>query len=635
MFDFIRTHSKAALFVLFLLVVPSFVLLGTGNEPLTAKSPVVATVDGQDIRQDEWDAAHEQEGRRLKAANPRLDAKLLDSPEAKYATLEKMVRERVLTAAVAKFKLGVSDQRLASELQQDPTIASLRRADGTLDMERYKQLAGSQGMTPEMFEAQVRSQLSVQQVLQGVAESGFAPRRVADQAIGAFFEKREVRMARFSPADYLAKVSPSEADLEAYYKDNAARFVTTEQARIEYVVLDMATVQRNVVPSEQDLKTYYEQNLAKLAGKDERRASHILLAAAKDAPAAERQKAKARAETLLAEVKKAPQKFAEIAKAQSQDPGSAAAGGDLDFFTRGAMVKPFEDAAFAMAKGEISGVVESDFGYHIIQLTDIKAVKQKSFEEMRPTLEAEFRKQAATSKYAEAAEAFTNAVYEQSDSLKGVADKLKLEVKTADAVSRQQAPGATGPLANANFLNAVLSADTVEKKRNTEAIEFGPSQLVSGRIVQHQPARTIPLAEVKTLVRELVAEKQANALAKKEGAEKLAAWRAKPDTAALAETQSVSREQVKLPPSLIRGVMRADVSQLPAWTGVDLGESGYAVVRVDKVVPRDAVDEARGGQERGQFSRWWTSAEGQAYFNLLKDKFKVKIKVAAPATGNA
>ena len=634
MFDFIRNHSKAALFVLFLLVVPSFILLGTGGDRLATKSPVVATVDGKDIHQNEWDAAHEQEGRRLKASNPRLDAKLLDTPEAKYATLEKMVRERVLAAAVAQAKLTVSDQRLASELQQDPTIASLRRADGSLDMERYKQLAGSLGMTPEMYEAQLRSQMSVQQVLQGVAESGFAPRRVADQTIAAFFEKREVRMARFNPSDYLAKVSPTEADLEAYYKDNAARFVTAEQARIEYLVLDMAAVQRNVVASEQDLKTYYEQNQAKLSGKEERRASHILLAAAKDAPAAERQKAKARAEALLAEVKKAPQKFAEIAKAQSQDPGSAAAGGDLDFVSRGAMVKPFEDAAFAMKKGDISGVVESDFGYHIIQLTDIKSPKSKSFEEMRPTLEAEFKKQAAASKYAEAAEAFTNAVYEQSDSLKAVAEKFKLEVKTAD-VGRQPAAGATGPLANANFLNAVLSADAVEKKRNTEAIEIGPNQLVSGRIVQHTPARTLPLAEVKTVVQELVAQKLANALAKKEGAEKLAAWQAKPDAANLTETQTVSREQVKLAPSLIRGVMRADVSQLPSWVGVDLGESGYAVVRVDKVVAREAVDEARSGQERGQYSRSWTSAEGQAYFNLLKERFKVKMKVAAPTAGRA
>jgi peptidyl-prolyl cis-trans isomerase D len=631
MFDFIRNHSKAVMIVLFMLIVPSFILLGTGNNPISEKSPVVATVDGKDLRQSEWDAAHDNEARRLRAANPTLDPKLLDSPEAKYATLQRMVRDRVLAAAAEKSKLLTSDQRLAQELQQNPTIAALRRADGTLDMERYKQFAGSQGMTPEMLEARVRTDLSLQMVGQGIAGSGFATRSVADQSLAAFFEKREVRIARFNTVDYLKKVTPTDAELEQFYKDNPALFLAPEQARIEYIVLDMEAVKKNLTVSDQDLKTYYEQNAAKLAGKEERRASHILLAAGKDAPAADRQKAKAKAEELLAQVKKAPQTFADVAKRNSQDPGSAVAGGDLDFFPRGAMVKPFEDAAFAMKKGDISDVVESDFGYHIIQLTDIKAPAAKSFEEMKPALEAEFKKQQATAKYAEAAEAFTNGVYEQADNLKAVADRLKLEVKTADKVLRKPQPGATGALANANFLNALFSPDSVEKKRNTEALEVGPNQLVSGRLVQYTPARTVALAEVKELVRERVVQRQANELARKDGMAKLAAWQAAPASAVLPEVQVVSREQAQqLPPPLIRGVLRTDATKLPVLTGIDLGAAGYAVVSVDKVLPKAAVDETRARQELVQYTRWWTAAESLAYYDVLKERFKVKFLAAAP-----
>ena len=221
-----------------------------------------------------------------------------------------------------------------------------------------------------------------------------------------------------------------------------------------------------------------------------------------DAPAADRAKAKAKADELLAALRKAPDSFAEAAKKNSQDPGSAPNGGDLDFFARGAMVKPFEEAAFALKKGEISNVVESEFGYHIIKLTDIKAPKQRSFDEMKAEIEADVKKQQAQKKFAESADAFTNGVFEQSDSLKPVADRLKLTIRTATNLTRQPAPGVTGVLANPKFLNAIFSPDSVEKKRNTEAVETASSQLVSGRITQYTPARTLPLAEVKERVRE-------------------------------------------------------------------------------------------------------------------------------------
>ena len=260
---------------------------------------------------------------------------------------------------------------------------------------------------------------------------------------------------------------------------NPQQFQASESVNIEYAVLDIDTISKSLTISEQDLKSYYDQNVARLSGKEERRASHILITAAKDAPAAERDKAKARAQELLADVRKAPAEFADLAKKNSQDPGSAPSGGDLDFFARGAMVKPFEDAAFAMKKGDISDVVESDFGYHIIQLTDVKEPKQRSFEELRAGIDADLRAQQAQRKFAESAEAFTNGVYEQSDSLKPVAERLKLGIKTADKLTRTPAQGASGPLANAKFLAALFSDDAVQKKRNTEAIEVGPNQLLS------------------------------------------------------------------------------------------------------------------------------------------------------------
>ena len=637
MFDFIRKHTKVTMALLFLLIVPSFILLGVNRDNSSRdQGVIVAKVDGKEIVRSEWDRAHQNEIDRLRASMPSLDVKLLDSPEARYATLERLVRDRVIAAAADKFKLSTSDQRLAHELQQNPEIASLRRPDGTLDMERYRQLLGSQGMSPEMFEANVRADLSNRQVLVGIGASGFASNSAADLALNAYFEKREIQLARFNAADFAAKLNPTDADLELFYKANEKLFQAPEQANIEYVLLDLDAVKKNITVNETDLKTYYEQNAQRLSGAEERRASHILIASPKTAPATEREKAKAKAEELLAVVKKSPDTFADVARKNSQDPGSAPNGGDLDFFARGAMVKPFEDAAFSMNKGAISGVVESDFGYHIIKLTDIKVPKQRSFGEMRPELEADLKKQQAQKKFSETAEAFTNGVYEQSDSLKSVADRLKLEIKSASHVTRQPSAGATGVLASPKFLAALFAPDAIEKKRNTEAIEIAPSQLASGRIIEYAPAHTQPFAEVKELVRQRWLAQRGAEDARKEGIAKLAAWKTAPASATLSSPVLVSRDQTqKLPPQVVDAALRVDASALPAFSGVDLGAQGYAIVKVGRVMPRDARDEAPAKQERNQYTQWWTSAENMAYYNSLKERFKAEILVARPVGGKA
>jgi len=409
-------------------------------------------------------------------------------------------------------------------------------------------------------------------------------------------------------------------------------FRATEQAKVEYVVLDLEAVKKSIQIPEADIKAYYDQNVARLSGTEERRASHILINAPKDLAAAERQNAKTRADALLKTVRANPASFADVAKKNSQDTGSAAKGGDLDYFGRGAMVKPFEDAVFSMRKGDISEVVESDFGYHIILLTDIKAPKQRSFEELRPGMEADLKTQQAQRKYAEFAEIFTNTVYEQADSLKPVADKLKLEIRTSDKVTRHVQPGVTGVLSNEKFLAALFSTDALEKKRNTEAVETALSQLTAGRVVSYQPERVLPLQEIHQLVRDRVVAAKAAELAKKEGVDKLALWKKDSTTVNLPTPLVVSRDQSQnLPAPLVSTALRADASALPVWLGVDMGGRGYAVVRVNKLVPRNEAAQASAPQDREQYAQWWTAAEVQAYYAELKDRLKAEILVPDPA----
>lgn len=631
MFDYVRNNTRLMGILLALFIVPAFVLVGVdGYRNFDGRGETVATVAGKPIKKDEWDAAHRREVDNIRARQPDVDVKLFDTDESRYATLERLVRERVLLVAAQKMNLTTSNQKLAADLQSNEAIAGLRKPDGSLDMDRYKQLLAGQGMSPEMFEAQVRQDLSMRQVTRAVETSSLVTAAVAQPALQSFFERRELQWARFETAAFKSKVQVSDEDIAAHYNANPAQFQAAEKVDIEYVVLDMAGVTASIVISEADAKSYYDQNLALYGTKEERRASHILINAPTSASSADREAAKAKANDLLAQIKAAPGKFADLAKKHSQDPGSAPNGGDLSFFQRGAMVKPFEDAAFALKKGEVSAVVESEFGYHIILLTDVRAPVVRAFEQVKPEIVAELKKQQGQRIFAEKAEMFGNLVYEQADTFAPVVDQLKLKVEVAKDLGRQPAPGMPPVLVNAKLLDAVFSAESTEKKRNTAAVETGPNQLVAARVTAYRPAHTLPLDEVKTKVKEQLLADKAKAMAKAEGEKSLAAWKGGAEAKLSAPAEVARDKPMGVQQKELLAALRADASTLPAWVGVDLGSQGYTVIRINKVAQRTAPPENVAAQELRQYDAWWSSAEGQAYYDSLKQRFKVELKVAKP-----
>ncbi|MDT8992153.1 SurA N-terminal domain-containing protein [Curvibacter sp. APW13] len=630
MFDFVRKHTKWMMGLMFLLIIPAFVLVGVdGYKRINASGPSVAEIGKHAITQADWEAAHKMEVERLRTSVPNLDPKMLDSAEAKYATLERMVRDQVIGQAAEDAHLTTTDARLAAEILKIPGV---RKADGSIDRDAYKRFLVQRGYAqPEAFEAALRRDMTLRQVEGGVTGTSFASAAVSDALLKALYQRREIQIARFAPSDYSAKVSLTDADLEAFYHANQALFQVPESASIEYVSLDMDSVKKSVSVNESDVKSYYEQNVSRLSGKEERRASHILVSAPKDAPAEKRQAAKEKAAALLQQVRKAPESFAEVARKNSDDIGSAKAGGDLDFFGRGAMVKPFEDAVFAMKKGDISELVESDFGFHIIRLTDVKAPKPKSFEELRAGIETDLRNQLAQRRYAEVAESFTNGVFEQPDTYKGVAEKLKLEIKTAANVVRNPQPGAAGPLASPKLLEALFAPESLSSKRNTEAVEVGANQLVSARIVQYNAPRVLALAEVKDRVKERLTAVRAAELARKDGEARLALWKDNAKDAKLGNAMVVARDQLQgLEMPVVEAALRAPTQPLPAWTSADLGPKGFVVVRVNAQLPRAEKAQEAAARESAQVAQWLAKSEGDAYFEVLKRRMKVSIKVPNP-----
>ncbi len=626
MFEFIRNHQRLMQLLLMLIILPSFVLFGLESYTrLRDSDSVVAKVAGQSITQQEWDAAQREQIENLRQKfGAQFDPKMFDTPEAKQNILDNLIAQRVLAATAAQENLSVSDQALQQTILGIP---GLKTPEGKFDNERYVSLLSAQGMTPAMYESRLRHDLALQQVSAAIQSTAFAPKAVASRLSDLNDQEREVQELSFKAADFISQVKVTDEMLKTYYNQNGRQFEIPEQAKAEYVVLNMDALISQITVNDGDIKSFYDQNLKRYTVEEQRRASHILVAAKKDASAADKAAAKAKAEKLLAQVRKNPADFAKLAKENSEDPGSAARGGDLDFFGKGMMVKPFEEAAYQLKQNEISDLVQSDFGYHIIQVTGIKPSAVKTLDEVKGEITAEIKKQQAAKKFAELAETFTNTVYEQADSLKPVAEKLKLKIETAANLTRQPNPSVapTAPFNNPKFLKALFSDDAIKNKRNTEAVEVGPNTLIAAHVVEYKPASKRPFEEVQAEVKENVTQAEAKKLAKKAGEAKLAALKAKDDTAGFGEIKTVSRAKQGVDRTALTAIMKADASKLPAYVGVELPGQGYNVYRLSKVAQPATLDTARRQAEQQQVTNTMAQQEMAAYIDLLKQKTKVQI----------
>jgi peptidyl-prolyl cis-trans isomerase D len=489
-------------------------------------------------------------------------------------------------------------------------------------------------MTPDMFVARMRRDQAIQQLAGSIQATSFVPRSVASRVSDINDQEREVQELLFPIAQYLPQVKVTDDMVKAFYDKNANLFQIPETVKAEYIVLDSAAVESQVAVTDAEVAQFYETNKKRFTTPEQRTAAHILITKAQGAKPAEEAAAKAKAEAVLAEVRKNPADFAAIAKTQSQDPSSAAQGGDLGTIERGAYGKSMEDAIFTLKEGEISGVVPSEFGYHIVKVTSIKPQTQKSLADAKEEIAAEVKKSKLSKKYSELAEQFNDSVYEQADSLKPTADKLGLKIQTAENLTRKPNPQlGAAPFNNEKFLTALYSTDAIKNKRNTEAVEVAPAVLIAGRVVEFKPAAKRPLAEVDAAIRQRVTQEEALRLARQAGEAKLAAAKASGDATGFGAAQVLSRtKQPAINPTAALAVFKADVTKLPAYVGVDVPGLGYGVYRIGKVAQPAQPDAARRTQEAEQIGGLMGQAELYNFVEAIKAKSKVKITASgAPA----
>ncbi len=626
MFDAVRNNKRIVQVFLALITLP-FAFFGVDAYVRNSSDGGdVASIGEVKISQQQFDQAlREQQDRLRSQMGGKLDPKLLDSPEARKAILNDLVDQRLLMLEATNKKLFASDDAIRAAIGGIDAF----KIDGKFSSERYESSLRSQGMTPAGFEAQLRQDLTLQQLAGGLGQSGIVPRTVSDHLLGLQMERREVMEYRLAVDTYLDKVKLAEGAAQKFYDDNARQFDTPELARAEYVVLSMETIGAALAVTDTEVKEWYEGHKDRYQQPEERRASHILITAADKA---ERPKAKARAEALLKEIQKAPASFADLARKNSQDPGSAGKGGDLGFFGRGMMVKPFEESVYSLKEGEISGLVESDFGFHIIKLTGVHAAKEKPFAEVKAEIQDELKKAGASRKFAEAAEAFSNTVYEQSDSLKPAAEKFKLTIKQSDWLGRK-ALESNGPLANEKLLNALFSEDAIKSKRNTEAVEVATNTLVAARVIEHKPSARQPFESVRANIESLLKRQEAQSLARKDGEARLESLKKGDDKLGWGAAKTVSRLDARLiSPAALGLVFKLDSGKLPSYAGIEMPGAGYSLFKLTKVDAGEKLDAQRRQAMIGQLEKLAMQEEVQTYLAALRTRYKVEINKAALET---
>ncbi|MBI5437393.1 MAG: SurA N-terminal domain-containing protein [Nitrosomonadales bacterium] len=628
MFDFVHEKKRLVQIVLALIILP-FAFWGVDSYNRSGNTAeVVATVNGAKIPKQEFEnALRKQQDRLRQMLGAKFDETMLGDPEMKRAAIDNLVAQRLLVERAKSIGLTVTDEQMAHVILGIEAF----RNDGKFDKKLYEAALASQGMSPLMFEARLRDDLLGQQMRDAYAQNGFVSNGVASNIIRLNDQQRMVSVSSISFQPFVTQSRADEADIKKYYGQNQKEFHSPEQAKVEYVKFSADTLSGKAGVAPEEVRQYYEAHQGDFGTPEQRQAAHILIAVTAAAPQAEQDAARAKAERLLQQARQNPAKFAELAKLNSQDTGSAANGGNLEFFGRGMMVKPFEEAAFALKQGEISGLVKSDFGYHIIKMAAIKPARILSSDEARAGIENKLRQQKAADRFAELAEKFSNTVYEQSDTLKPASDLAGVKVEQSGWLVKGEDAGEPW---TAKMLQAIFTDEAVKNKRNTAAIEVAANTLVAARVLEYKPAAVRPLDEVQEAIRQKLLRQQALELAAKQGKTLLEQLQ-RGDKPALnwAAPQTITRAQHgSLDKEMARKIFQADAARLPQFVGAESAQNGYVLARIDAVKDGAKPDETKRARYAQQLRQVSGEEMFQAYLSDAKQQAAIKITLPEAET---
>ena len=487
------------------LIIITFALFGLSSYLSGTAKAVVATVNGVEISETELLREYQNAQQRLQqmlGANYRAD--LFNEQIMKEQVLEGLIQRELINQQLDAENYHVAPQQVLATLQQMPAFQD---TNGEFSAENYRRVLSVQGIPAELFEMQLARDIANEHLRNGIVRSTFVTEAEGQRYQSLQEQQRKIGYLRIPQQRYLEKITVSDAEISAFYEQYADEFRTPEEVSVDYIELNLADLAKQFEIGDAELRDYYEQHQENYVSQQEqRKVRHILVKVDADV---NDEAARKQIESLATRVQNG-EDFAAIAKAESQDPGSAAQGGDLGFISLGIMDKAFEQAAFQLAQNQLSQPIRTRFGYHLIEVTDIKPVELTPFDEAKVLIRKDLQTQQAEQRFYEEVDKLNNLSYEIPDSLIPVAEQLGLQVKQSPLFT---ASGGEGLFSNDRIVSAAFSEEVLQQNRNSELLEISDTHVVVLHLREHKAASQRPLDQVRELIAGRLKQQQAREMA--------------------------------------------------------------------------------------------------------------------------
>ncbi|KUJ72150.1 SurA N-terminal domain-containing protein [Thiomicrospira sp. WB1] len=556
MLQSIRDHAQGWIaWVIVGLIILTFALFGIDQYAKGDKVVTVAEVNGEDVTAREFLTLYQQQKNRLKNQFGEMYDQVVDDAELREQVMDALLESVVVRQWAQAHNMIVSDQQLSATIQS----AEVFHKDGEFDQQTYQNILMRNGLNVARFEQQQRQHLIETQNRQLTMSSAL----VADSQVNALMtlqaQERDVNYLRIDHRPLMKQVTVTDEDVSDYYRAHSEEFVRPEQVVMSYVTLSQAKIAQSLEVDETELKRFYDNNQDLFTQPEERQASHILIQVNEERS---EQEALETIQRLRQQIKDGAE-FAQVAEENSEDPGSASAGGDLGLFQQGLMVPEFDKAVFSLAKGELSEPVKTEFGYHLIQVTAIEESQTPAYSTIRDEVESAYRKMQAEQRYYEQLETLNTLAYEQPDTLAPAAEALGLEIVTTDPVSRN---GADGPvLGDRKVINTAFSDEVKNQGLNSESIQLDETKAVVLRVNDVMPKAQKPLEEVASTIRQQLTSQKARQASADMASELVRSLRDGQEMSAQMETDVIEyhpvgwmgRDHGQMLPPLVEAIFKA------------------------------------------------------------------------------
>ena len=623
-----KAQGWIAWFIVILISIP-FALWGINSYLGGGSEPIMASVNGVEITERAFERRYREFREQLRE---RMGAsyrpELLDEKVLRRQVLESMIGDEVIRQASGGLGLAAGDALVREAILSIQAF----QVDGRFNQQVYESALRSRGMVPAGFEEQVRQQLISNQLSRAISGSAIATDAEVAEFVRLRQQTREFQFARIPAERFEGEIVLTDAEVRAHYDANQAGYVAPERVKVEYLDLDVANIAQSLTADAAIVEGYYEQTKGQYVAPERRRASHILISVEESAEEEAVKAAEAKAQAALDRVR-GGEAFAEVAREVSEDPGSADLGGDLDLFERGIMDPAFEEAVFAMNVGDVSDPVRSAFGFHIIELTDIRPETGKSFEEAREEVEAAYLKSEASRLFYEYAERVSDLVYEDPNSLEPAAHALSLKIRKSDWLTRD---GGDGVFEAPKVVSAAFSDDVLVERHNSEAVELAPEHIVVLRVTDHEEQSVKPFEQVEAVIREQMTLARASEKAREQAALMIEALKAGGEFAAVAGERGlelepirrITRDERELPGALVSRLftLSRPTSENPVFGDAGLPNGDVAVIALVGVEDGDAADIATLGGS-GLLKSVLSRSTGQTYYQHLTDDMRAMADV--------